>query len=147
MNSQYPYTPQNEQPPYYNQSFANPPSEKNPARGMAIAALITAIASTVLSCCTCGLSIIGLIVAIVLAIVAKKRAGGKMPGQALAALIISIVALALLRLIFGLIFLTEGLAYLEDPQAYMDNLFQDTYGMTYEEFMEDAEGAVTELPE
>ena len=67
MNSQYPYTPQNEQPPYYNQSFANPPTEKNPARGMAIAALITAIASTVLSCCTCGLSIIGLIVAIVLA--------------------------------------------------------------------------------
>ena len=147
MNSQYPYTPQNEQPPYYNQSFANLPSEKNPARGMAIAALITAIASAVLSCCTCGLSIIGLIVAIVLAIVAKKRAGGKMPGQALAALIISIVALALLLLIFGLIFLTEGLAYLEDPQAYMDNLFQDTYGMTYEEFMEDAEGAVTELPE
>jgi len=74
-------------PVYYPQPQPEPPKEKN---GAAVTSLIMGILALVFSCCGGGL-IFG-IVGIITAIVSKSKSStGKMPGMAIAGLIMSII--------------------------------------------------------
>jgi len=105
------YTPDQYQQPYgqqaYNQqAFGQAPYQPapNPGKGMAITALVLSIVGTCGSCFY-GLGVILLVVALILAIVAKAKGQG---GMATAALIVSIVGLVIGIIIGSVMILSIG---------------------------------------
>lgn len=107
--------------------------------GMATASLILAIVSLVMVCC-CGVSLIPAILAIVFALVARRREG-RMPGAAIAGLIIAILCILLTLVYFGLIFYAyRELETNPDGQVAqaIDQAFRDTYGIGFWEYLEKA---------
>ena len=96
MNQNFDYTPQNDQQPFGQYNFPQVPQPpKGSSKGFAVASLCLGIASLCL-CCACyylmlPLSILGFI----MALLAKRNNGGKMPGMAVAGMILSIVAFVL----------------------------------------------------
>ena len=132
MNNQFDYT----QPIAYNPDGFGTPTEKK-KNGYATAALILGIISMVIGCCCiCCFLIIPVlaVIAIVLAVLSKSRNDGVMPGKAKAGMILAIIALVLVVVyivIYGM--------FLNDPamfSEYLDPVFQEEYGMTFEEYVE-----------
>lgn len=73
-------------------SYAETAPVANPNNGMAIGSLICGIVGLV-SCCCCGIGAIVGIVGVVLAILSKKKNGGKLSGLAIAGLVCSILSI------------------------------------------------------
>ena len=139
MNQNFDYTPQNGnssfQPPYPGQYPVQPPVGH--AKGFATASLCLGIASIVCSCMCCCLYYIALplsVLSIVMAFLARRDNGKKMPGMAVAGMILAIIGLLLFIccVAFEII-----LAQIPDEQmaAMLDDFFQEYYGMSYEEFL------------
>ena len=132
MNNQFDYVPQNDGIPPID--FGLTPPQQQPKRkgnGFAIAALVLGIVSVVVSCCCCCLYYLSLvlsIVAIVMAVLAKRENGGKMPGKATAGLILAIIGLVL--------FLMMVCVEIAFAQGLLDEAFYDATGMTMEEYMD-----------
>ncbi len=129
----------NQQDPYYvssNQPYTPPPrSNRSANNGMSIASMVLGIASIVM-CCTGILSLplgaLGLLFAVL-----TKRKGKAMSGMSIAGMVTSIVGLLLG--IFMLVYLVVFSIMSEDPtfqNEYLDPLYEEAYGMDYEEFME-----------
>lgn len=130
---------QNPQDPYYvssNQPYTPPPQSNRPANnGMSIASMVLGIASIVM-CCTGFMSLplgaLGLLLAIL-----TKRKGKALPGMSIAGMVTSIIGLLLG--VFMIIYLIVFAVMSEDPtfqNEYLDPLYEEAYGMDYEEFME-----------
>ena len=102
MNNQFDY--QNNETPFQQVNLSEPP--KGHAKGYSIASLSLGIAAILASCCCCCLYFAGGIcgiLAIVFAILARRDNGGKMPGMAIAGLILGIVGI-LLCIVVGVFF-------------------------------------------
>lgn len=126
-NSQY--NSQNQ----FNSPYNDAPQERS-ANGFAIASLILGIASIVL-CCSGILSIITGALSILFAILSRRK-NKKMPGMSVGGIVTSIFGL-----LFGIIALVYWIfifALMEDPELRqrIDPIYEETYGMTFEEYME-----------
>lgn len=131
MNNQFDYSQPNGQPPFM-QSFDMMPQNRAGGKGFAIASLCLGIASVVFCCCCCCLyyvAIITSILAIVFACLARSANNGKMPGMAIAGLILGIIGI----LLFCFFLFMEVSGILEE---IMIETIEDTYGMPYEDFLE-----------
>lgn len=106
-NGQQPYGQQPYgQQPYNQQPYGQMPYQPTPTpgKGMAITALVLSIVG-VCGSCFYGIGIVLLIVALILAIIAKAKGAG---GMATAALIVSIVGLVIGLIIAGVMILSLG---------------------------------------
>lgn len=134
MNNQFDYVPQNDQPPFQNGGFGGmPPQPEGHAKGYAIASLCLGIASVFFCCICCCLyyvAIITGILAIVMALLAKRDNGCKMPGMALAGLILGIIGIIifLVMIVFEVFILTDEM---------IASTVEEIYGMPYEDFMKE----------
>ena len=95
-NGQYGQSYQSYQPyqPYQENIYAQP-GESKAANGKAVASMICGICALLLCCCYGVPAIILGIVAIVLAILAKKDNMGQFPGMAVAGLIMGIIGIVM----------------------------------------------------
>lgn len=124
MDNQFGY--QNSNTPYEQ----NPDPVSNRANGYAIASLVLGIIAMVTGCCCCCcVFVIGGIcgvAAVVLAILARHSNNGKMPGKAVAGLILGIIAIILCMIFFVLFAMdiTSLPTTPEEMQAYLDRLEQ-----------------------
>ncbi len=122
-------------------------ARKNTAGKWAVASLVCGILSLVFICClSCLLyaSPVAAILAIVFAFVARSKNGGRMPGKAIAGLVLGIIALVIFVLLMILV-----ISLFANDMAGLRELY-DTYlkeaagGISFEEFIEQAaaEGSV-----
>lgn len=133
MNN-FDYTPQNDQQPPINFDMAPQQPSKN-GKGFAIAALVLGIVSLVFICCCCVLyrvAIVPAILAIVMAVLAKRDNGGKMQGMATAGLILAIIAIVL----FVCLIAVDVLFAMGTFNEALDEFFYENFGMSMEEYME-----------
>ncbi len=133
MNQDFNYNPESNA----QQTTFTPAEPTSNGKGKAIASLCLGIASVFFTCCCCCLfyiSIVLSILSIVFAVLAKNDNGGKMPGLATAGMILAIIGLAffLCMLVFEIVI---GSIPEEKLFEMLDPLFQDAYGMTFEEYM------------
>ena len=140
MNDQFDYT----QPiDFEADGFGTPQNQKKPNK-KATAALVLGILSLLLGCCgCCCISPILAVIAIVLAFVSKAQNDGVMAGKAKAGLILSIIALVILLICiiaFG-VFANNPDMMVEMFGEYFDPIFQEEYGMTFEEYIDFVETA------
>ena len=138
MNEPFDYTPSNDLPLYgvqFTQATARPTPAKSPKK-LSLLAFLSALLAPLSFLLYPLLPIVFAVVSIVLACIAKKRNGRKMPGLARAGLIISIVTLVLLVVLMtiGIVVLVQE--YQADPNGFLDRLFEEAYGVSYDEFME-----------
>ncbi len=133
MNNQFDYIPQGDGPSYQNQGFGMPPQQpEQNGKKYAIASLCLGIATvffTCLCCCLYYVAIVTGILAIVMAFVSKSKNGGKMSGMAIAGLILGILGI----LFFLIMVLCEAFVFTEE---FIAEVFEEAYGMPYEDFME-----------
>ncbi len=140
MNNDYNYTPQNDSYSYQ-ETEPTPPLLNNTghAKGFSIAALVLGIVSIFLPtcCCCCCLYYIAPVLsaaAIVMACLARRDNGQKMPTMALVGLILAILGIV----VFLAVFISD-LAFRSISQEefirIFDEFFKDELGMTYEEFI------------
>lgn len=132
-----------------NDPFSNaamPQVELNPiakdGKNFAIASLILGIVSILTICCCC-INLIPAILAIVFAVIAKKR-DGKMPTMALIGMILAIVAIVLTLILFGFLFAAAS-GNGDVPQT-LDQAFMETYGMSFREYVEQARNGTVPTP-
>lgn len=139
--------PNEEQPPF--QGFENVPSapESTAHKGFSVASLVLGIVSICsFCCCCCGLFFVPLIcgiLAIVFAIIAAKKAPDKkMPGMAIAGLILGIIAVVVSILFFLLLILSVPTAsdaefWAEYEEALReelgDEMFEEYFGDLFNE--------------
>ena len=133
MNEQSDYM----QPVEYNVEGFTANTEPTPKKnGYATAALVLGIIATVLGCCCyCCFMVIPIlsILAIVFAVLSKKNSDGVMSGKAKAGMILGIIALVLFvvyLIIYG-VFVSAPDLFSE----FLDPIFQEEYGMTFEEYL------------
>ena len=138
MNQNFDYIPQNDQSSFqqFNFNGTTPQKPEGHAKGFATASLCLGIASVVCTCLCCCLYYLAFLlsaISIVMAFLAKRDNGGKMPGKAVAGLILAIIGLVLF-----ICFLAFEIILMQIPEAQMtamlDEFFQEYYGMSYEEF-------------
>ncbi len=137
MNQDFNYQPQNNDFSYQQNTFNPAPTPKGHAKGYAVTSLILGIAAIFFCCLCCCFyypAIILAIVSIVMAFLAKRDNGGKMPGMAIAGLILAIIGILLFIAIFA-IETTLSSMTTEELAAMLDPLFEDAYGMSFEEYM------------
>ena len=94
MDNQFGY--QSNEPSFQQVNLSNRPNGH--AKGYSIASLSLGIAAIFVCCCCCCLFFLGGlcgVLAIIFAILARRDNGGKMPGMALAGLIIGIIGILL----------------------------------------------------
>lgn len=116
----------------YQSSYTHYEQEANPqADKYATAALILGIIALVTGCCCCCCCIFAVggacgVAAIVLALLARHSNNGKMPGKAIAGLILGIIAilLCILFLVIWIINLASPIDTPEGMQEYLDRLEQ-----------------------
>lgn len=116
----------------YQSSYAPYEQETNPQTDRyATAALILGIIALVTGCCCCCCCVFAIggacgVAAIVLAILARHSNNGKMPGKAVAGLILGIIAiiLCILFLVVWIIGLAGSTDTPEEMQEYFDRLEQ-----------------------
>ncbi|MBE6589320.1 MAG: DUF4190 domain-containing protein [Ruminococcaceae bacterium] len=150
MNQNFDYQPNSEE----NNTFFDPvpPSEEQkPNRGFAIASLVLGIVSlcTCCCCCLCDLLFVPLIcaiLAIVFAIVAKtKSPDKKMPGMAIAGLILGIIGAVICILLWGIIlFLPDAMG--EEFWVEYESIIREEMGDEFYEEYKDAMGFGEEMP-
>ena len=123
-----------------------PTPQKNTSGKWAVAALVLGILALVFICCLSCLiygAPVAAILAIVFAIVAKNKNGGKMPGKAIAGLVLAIIALVIL-----LILIIALIGLFANDMAGFRALY-DTYlkeaagGISFEEFIEQVSAGET----
>ena len=109
------------------------------AKGYAITSLVLGIVGMVFACFCCCLYYLAFVLAvisIVFAFLARKDNNKKMPGMAIAGLILAIIA------ILGfLIMLTLEIYVATLSEADLNALFESIFGMDYNEFMAEFEAA------
>ena len=119
---------------------------KNTSGKWAVASLVCGILSLVFICCLSCLiyaAPVAAILAIVFAFVAKAKNGGRMPGKAIAGMILGIIGLIILIILVSVL-----IALLANDMAGLRELY-DTYvkesvgGISFEEFMEQAAAGET----
>ncbi len=96
------------------------------AAGYATTALVLGIVSIVLCCCCCCLFFLAIvpgILAIIFSFLAKRDNGGKMPGKAVAGMILGILGILLFLLLCVVVF-AEIFSMPEDPSAMLRELEQ-----------------------
>ncbi|MBQ8431896.1 MAG: DUF4190 domain-containing protein [Clostridia bacterium] len=139
MNN-FDYQPQGD----FSNDYANSFSELSPkapghAKGYAIASLVLGIVGVVFACFCCCLYYLAAVLAvisIVMAFLARRDNNKKMPGMAIAGLILAIVA------ILGcLIMLTMEIYIGSMSEAELNALFESIFGMSIDEFMAEYEAA------
>lgn len=102
------------------------------ANGFAIASLILGIASIV-TCCFGLFSIPLGALSILFAVLSRKNRTG-MPGMSIAGIVTSVFGMLLGG--FMLFYAFEGLYNPDFREKYIDPMYEDAYGMDFEEFME-----------
>ena len=123
------------------------PAQKKPQNNYAIASLVLGIVSILCCCCCCFVETIGLIImgvsailAIVFAFLSKKNANGKMDAQAIAGLILGIVAIVILLLCLASIlggYSMMGSVPQEDVLAFVEETYKPMLDeATYNELVE-----------
>lgn len=144
MNQDYHSIPTNDFSSFEQQPGQMPPTGH--AKGFAIASLCLGIAALVVCCLCCCFYYIAVVlsaVSIVMAILAKRDNGGKMPPMAIAGLIMAIIGIVffLCMLVFEICMSTVS-----DEQLYaiLDPYFEDTFGMSFKEYMEQMEYGLLE---
>ncbi|MBQ7346964.1 MAG: hypothetical protein IJW55_03330 [Clostridia bacterium] len=146
MNNQFDYTPQNDQQPPIDFGMTPPQQPTGHAKGYAIASLVLGIAAVVFTCCCFCLYYIAIvlsIISIVMAFLAKRDNGGKMPGKATAGLILAIIGIILF--ICWIAF--EAVLSSGVMDEALDEFFYEMTGMTMEEYLayiESSEGYLYE---
>ena len=139
------YTPQNDLPLY---QYATVPQKELQhktisAKGPAVAAFVLSLLSLILLLLTPLLDVFGVVLSFVtmaltfvLVGISKRRNGGKRPALALAAWIIILVYLTLVVIFFciGMVGMIQEIA--ADPEQYLNDLFRDAYGISFDEFRE-----------
>ncbi len=140
MNNNFHYQPQNS--PEFSQM---PPMQpQKTGKGFAIAALCLGIAAVICacSCCCYYLSIVLGIVGIVMACLAKKNNDeGKMPGMAVAGLILCIIGIILFAVMLGI----ESWMNSPEFEAFMkENMgeFWEEYESMYKEMYGELNGEI-----
>ena len=147
MNDQFDYTPQNDSA-FVNDVFGSSQQPQKPqghAKGYAITSLILGIASVFCTCVCCCLYYVAIllsIISIVMAFLAKRDNGGKMPGMAVAGLILAIVGLLIFLVMIALeIFLNTI------PEDQLNQYLRDYFesiGLDYDEFLASVESGASE---
>ena len=139
MNNDYQQPGQNE---FHQNVFGSmpPPSSKDSSRGFAIASLCLGIASFIcFCCCSCALAFftfvspVCAILSIVFACIARSRNQSKMPGMAIAGMILSIIFLVLFALLIGFVLVIAANA--DAVMEWLEAFVYENTGMTMEEFM------------
>lgn len=147
MNQDYQFTPQNDQSQFSPfDTNLTPPRPTGHAKGFSIASLSLGIASVVVCCCCCCLYYIAIalaVVAIVMACLAKRDNGGKMPPMAIAGMILAIIGIVLFLCFIAFEVFFNSMSD-EELAAMLDPFFQEAYGMSFEEFMEQMESGMLE---
>lgn len=132
MNNQFDYSNPNEQPPFMQSFDTMSPTPNKNGKGFAIASLCLGIASVFFCCCCCCLYYVAIItgvLAIVFAFLSKNANNGKLSGMAIAGLILGIIAIVLFLMLAFLEF--SGMM-----EEILRETIEETYGMSYEDFME-----------
>ena len=142
MNQNFDYTPQDDRSFFGQDPFVTPPKKSN---GHALASLWLGIASLAVTCLCCCLYYLAAplsILSIVMAVLAKKRNNGTMPGPAVAGLILAIVGLLIFICMLGyeLLFLISTTN--EEIRAMILEYVEDYMGMSFKEYIEEIMGSV-----
>lgn len=135
MNNQFDYTPQGNDP-FVNNVFDQPQKPTGHAKGYSIASLILgicAVCCTCLCCCLYYVTIVLSVLSIVMAFLAKRDNGGKMPGMAIAGLIFAIIGVLLFVLMMSFEIYLNSIP--EDQLNQRFREFLESMGIDYDEFM------------
>ncbi len=138
MNNDYNYIPQNDAFGYNDTPSGNALQKpKGHAKGYATTALVLGILSFFCTCCCCCfylLSPVFSIIAIVMAILARRDNDKKMPTKAVVGLI-----LAILGLLLFIMLIAVEITFLSMPDAelerFLDEIFYKSYDMSFREYM------------
>ncbi|MBQ8441207.1 MAG: DUF4190 domain-containing protein [Clostridia bacterium] len=134
MNN-FDYDPQNNTENSFQQDVfqSMPPAPKNNAKKYAIASLVLGICAVFCTCICCCLyycAIVLAVISIVMAFLARKENDKKMPGMAIAGIILAIVAIVFFLCWVGLEIYMNSLS-----EEEVIRMMADLLGMSYEEFM------------
>lgn len=146
MNEQFDYTAQSD-PSFVNDVFGTnpPPQKQGHAKGYAITSLILGIASVFCTCVCCCLYYIAIllsVLSIVMAVLAKRDNGGKMPGMAIAGLILAILGLLMFLVMIAFEIFLNTIPE-EQLHQYLREYFE-SLGMDYDEFLASYESGAAE---
>ena len=146
MNEQFNYTAQSD-PSFVNDVFGSsqPPQNQGHAKGYAITSLILGIASifcTCICCCLYYIAILLSVLSIVMAVLAKRDNGGKMPGMAIAGLILAILGLLMFLVMIAFEIFLNTIPE-EQLHQYLREYFE-SLGMDYDEFLASYESGAAE---
>ena len=141
MNN-FDYQPQNDLSNDFN-AFTQPSQvPSGHAKGYAITSLVLGIIAMIFACFCCCLYYLAAVLAvvsIVMAFLARRDNNKKMPGMAIAGLILAIVA------ILGFLIMLVMEVYIASlSEAELNTLFESIFGMDYNEFMSEFEAAYSE---
>ena len=134
MNN-FDYDPQNNTESSFQQDIfqSMPPIPKNNTKKYAVTSLVLGICAVVCACVCCCLyycAIVLAVLSIVMAFLARKENGKKMPGMAIAGLILSVVAIVAFLCWIGLEIYVSSLS-----EEELIRKMAELTGMSYEEFM------------
>lgn len=140
MDSETHFTPMPEEPEFRPFEEVPPAPVSRASRGFAIASLVLGIASLcTCCCCCCGLVFLPFlcgVLAVVFAVLAKTRAADKkMPGMAIAGMILGIIAIVISIIFFALLLAVPPMdsefwvEYEEILRAELgDEMFEEYFG-------------------
>ncbi len=144
MNQSFDYNAQPENQQFSGFDNVPPAPESRAYKGFSIAALVLGIASVagVCCCCCCGLFFLPLIcgvLAIVFAVIAARKAPDKkMPGMAIAGLILGIIGVLLTLVFFAFLLAVPPTTDAEFWAEYEEILREELGDELFEEYFGDA---------
>ncbi len=103
-------------------------------RGFALASMIFGV-SSILLCCTGLLPLPLGALGTLFAILSRRRAK-PMSGMGAAGMVTSIIGMVMGIVIIAYLAAMVAMAFNPDTRPYLDRIYQNAYGMTFEEFME-----------
>ena len=139
MNNNFDYYPQDDKSTFEQIPLAPMLSQNNGhAKGYSLAAMWLGIASAFCTMCCCCFYLVAPIlsvIAIVMACLARRDNGKRMPGAAIAGLILAIIGLIAFAVILAL-----EIYFLSLPDSELQQLIRDSvennFGMSFEEYID-----------